>query len=155
VLETFPDSIHFYDVNLRPGNYDMKLVETLMAAASIVKLNDNEAEAISGRTGCSLHEFCELQARLFGLDAIAVTRGDKGCAIYSRGDYAESPAISVQVADTVGAGDAFAAAFLHGFVAGWPAARLAEYANRVGGLVASRSGAVPDWTLAELETPAK
>jgi len=155
VLETFPESIHFYDVNLRPGHYDMKLVETLMAAASVVKLNENEAEAISGRPGGSLQEFCELQARLFGLDAIAVTRGDKGCAVHCKGEYAESPAVPVVVADTVGAGDAFAAAFLHGVVAGWPAARIADYANRVGALVAGRHGAVPDWNVEELEQPKK
>ncbi len=155
VLETFPDSIHFYDVNLRPGHYDMKLVEALMALASVVKLNDDEAEAISGRPGCSLREFCELQARLFGLDAIAVTRGEKGCAIYCGGEYAESPAIPVTVADTVGAGDAFAAAFLHGVVAGWPAARIADYSNRVGALVASRHGAVPEWSVTELEPSIK
>ena len=51
--------------------------------------------------------------------------------------------------DTVGAGDAFAAAFLHGLGAGWPTPKVADFANRVGALVASRRGAIPDWTIAE------
>jgi fructokinase len=153
ILETFPESIHFYDVNLRPSHYDLKLVEKLMAMASIVKLNDSEAEAIGGRTSCSLEDFCKSQARLFGLDAIAVTRGEKGCAVFSGGEYAESPAVAVKVADTIGAGDAFSAAFLHGVVATWPAARIADYANRVGALVASRHGAIPEWNIEELEQP--
>jgi fructokinase len=153
VLETFPDSIHFYDVNLRPRQYDLKLVERLMSAASVVKLNDSEAEVISGQTVRSLRDFCESQARQFSLQAIAVTRGDKGCAVFSGDQYAEAPAIPVKVADIVGAGDAFSAAFLHGVVSNWSAARIAEFANRVGALVAGRPGAVPDWTFEELEQP--
>jgi len=54
------------------------------------------------------------------------------------------------VADTVGAGDAFAAALLHGLDAGWPALEVADFANRLGALVASRSGGTPEWSLAEL-----
>ena len=153
VLETFPDSIHFYDVNLRPGHFDLKLVETLMANASVVKLNDSEAEAICGHTRCSLKDFCESQARQFSLEAIAVTRGEKGCAVFCGDEYAEAPAVPVKVADTVGAGDAFAAAFLHGVVTGWSASRIADYANRVGALVASRHGAVPTWSVEEAELP--
>jgi fructokinase len=51
----------------------------------------------------------------------------------------------------VGAGDAFAAAFLHGIAQGWSAARTAEFANRLGALVASRAGGVPEWSPAELD----
>ena len=155
VLETFPQTIHFYDVNLRPGHYDLKLVETLMGCATVVKLNDSEAQTISGHAGLTLRDFCESQARQFNLEAIAVTRGETGCAVFYDGEYAESPAFPVKVADTVGAGDAFAAAFLHGVVNTWPAARIADYANRVGALVASRHGAVPEWTVAEIEPPVK
>jgi fructokinase len=54
------------------------------------------------------------------------------------------------VADPVGAGDAFAAGFLHGLDGGWPAAKIAQLANRLGALVASRPGAIPDWRVEEL-----
>ena len=56
----------------------------------------------------------------------------------------------MDVADTVGAGDAFAAAFMHGLDADWPLLDIATFANRVGALVASRHGAIPDWTLEEV-----
>jgi len=56
----------------------------------------------------------------------------------------------VRVADTVGAGDAFAAAFLHGLWQGWNPSQVADFANRVGALVASRTGAIPMWTLDEV-----
>jgi sugar/nucleoside kinase (ribokinase family) len=57
--------------------------------------------------------------------------------------------LRIEVADTVGAGDAFAAAFVHGLGKGWPAPQIADFANRVGALVASRPGAIPPWTAEE------
>jgi fructokinase len=49
----------------------------------------------------------------------------------------------VKVADTVGAGDAFTAALVHGYLRGTPLAQINETANRVGAWVASQSGATP------------
>jgi fructokinase len=59
------------------------------------------------------------------------------------------------VADTVGAGDAFAAAFLHGLDSGLPAGEIGDFANRLGALVASRPGGAAPWTLDELQGLAK
>ncbi len=151
VLNTFPKAIRFYDVNLRSGHYDLECVKDLMSRATVVKLNEKEAAEITGSTHPSLREFCETHANLFGLQAIAVTRAENGCAMLVNGDYVEAPAYRVEVADTVGAGDAFGAAFLHGIAQGWPAAKIADIANRTGAWVASRPGAVPPWSLQELE----
>ena len=62
----------------------------------------------------------------------------------------KSPGTACKVADTVGAGDAFSAAFLHGLNAGWPAARLAIL-RIVWALVASRPGGAAPWSLDEIE----
>jgi len=55
----------------------------------------------------------------------------------------------VSVVDTVGAGDAFAAAFLHGIHLGWPMDRIAAFTNALGAVVASSPGATPEWTIDE------
>src|ERR1035437_7181889 len=83
--------------------------------------------------------------------SVAVTRGERGCAVRIGNDRAECPGYTVKVVDTVGAGDAFAAAFLHGLAAEWSAAKTGDFANRLGALVASRAGAVPRWSPGELE----
>ena len=57
-------------------------------------------------------------------------------------DYVEADGIPVDVVDTVGAGDAFAAAFVHGLASSWPAARIADAANRAGAAVATVRGAI-------------
>ncbi|MBV9671140.1 MAG: hypothetical protein JOZ43_09305, partial [Acidobacteriales bacterium] len=78
-----------------------------------------------------------------------ITRAERGCAIYYEGSFVEVKGFEVSVADTVGAGDAFAAAFLHGLNEGWTMEQVGKFANAAGALVASRAGATPEWTLDE------
>jgi fructokinase len=143
----------FYDVNLRRGSYEPALVRELMSKATVVKLNEDEALEIASmyrrKHGHSLEDFCRGYAFEFGWSAVCVTRGARGCALLIGREYIEANGYAVGVADAVGAGDAFAAAFVHGLGSGWPIRQIADFANRVGALVASRRGAIPDWNLEE------
>jgi fructokinase len=138
----------FYDLNLRPNCWSTELVSDLLAHAHSVKLNEEEAGILANvfSLSKSFRPFCEEAARRFHLETLCITRGPDGCALFSDGAFIESPGFSISVADTVGAGDAFSAALLHGFHKGWRLPEIAEFANRVGALVASRSGAMPAWT---------
>lgn len=150
LAEALPGARRFYDINLRRNSYTPELVAELMATAHVVKMNDDEAIRIDAMSGCrhdSLSDFTEFWSRQSGWTAVAVTRGATGCAVRIGGDYAEPPGYTVKVADTVGAGDAFAAALLHGLAQGWDARRTGDFANRVGAVVASRPGGVPTWTM--------
>ena len=152
LLDRAPQTRRFYDVNLRSDGYTPELIRALMSRATIVKLNHEEVEAIARMFGTrhgSLEEFCRSYADLYKWTGVCVTRGPIGCAVLMGGKYMEARGYPVQVVDTVGAGDAFAAAFLHGLGNGWPTLETADFANRVGALVASRRGAIPDWTISE------
>jgi fructokinase len=152
LMGSHPGARRFYDVNLRVDSYTPELVEELMGCADIVKLSDAEVEMVRGMHGGrpgSLEVFAREYAGRFGWQAVCVTRGADGCALLIGDDFVQAPGYAVAVADTVGAGDAFAAAFLHGINAGWPTAEIADFANRVGALVASRAGGVPPWTVEE------
>jgi fructokinase len=119
-----------------------------------VKLNDVEVGMVGqmfGTPETTVESFCRNYAARFGWQAVCVTRGSEGCALLLAGEYLELPGYRVKVADTVGAGDAFAAALVHGIHAGWPAREVGDFANRLGALVASRSGGVPAWTANELQ----
>lgn len=149
-----PGARRFYDINLRPNCYTPALVDELMRRANAVKLNDEEAVEVDRLFGLhhdTLEEFCRDWSARLGWDAVCITRGGQGCAVLAGGVYAEVPGYPVRVVDTVGSGDAFAAAFLHGLSKGWPPARTGGFANRLGAVVASRAGGVPEWTLAECE----
>jgi len=152
ILDRTSGARRFYDVNLRSDGYTPALIQQLMSLATIVKLNHEEVEAIAHMLGSrhgSLEEFCRNYAALYKWEGVCVTRGSLGCTVLMGGQYIEAPGYPVQVVDTVGAGDAFAAAFLHGLGSGWPTPEIADFANRVGALVASRRGAIPDWTISE------
>jgi fructokinase len=155
LLEAAKKAHKFYDLNLRPNSYDATLVNDLMARASIMKMNDEEVVTIAKLFGYpyqSLEKFCRDHAARFGWEAVCITRGSKGCSLLIADQFVEAPGYSITVADAVGAGDAFAAAFVHGLGAGWPAAKIGDFANRVGALIASRHGAIPQWSIEEVQS---
>lgn len=146
---------NFYDINLRPSCYEPQLVSDLISQATVVKLNDEEVPVVDrmfGRSHTTLEGFCRDYADNLRCEAVCVTCGSKGCAVLIGDDFIEAPGYDVTVADTVGAGDAFAAAFLHGLDSHWTVEQVADFANRVGALVAARAGAVPEWTIEEVRT---
>jgi fructokinase len=151
LLDELDTVVKFYDLNLRPGADSPELVKHLLERADVVKLNEDELNRV--HEFCSLPSsvegFCREGAARYGWRAVAITLGARGCALLADGSYIEESGCSVQVADTVGAGDAFAAAFMHGLSLSRPLPEVAAFANRVGALVARRRGAIPDWTLEE------
>ena len=155
MLDALPKASRFYDLNLRPGNDSPRLVLDLMERADVVKLNEEELHTVREFSGLPepIEQFCREGSRRFGWRAVCVTLGERGCALLVDEEYAEAAGHPVDVADPVGAGDAFAAAFLHGLISKWPVETIASFANRVGALVASRHGAIPDWTFEEVVQP--
>ena len=158
LLKALPSCSKFYDPNLRPGSGSIALVSRLLGLADAVKINEEEMESVRKFVGlpAGREAFCREGSRRFGWKAVCVTLGARGCAMLKGDDYVEAEGQHVNVADTVGAGDAFGAAFLHGLILRWPVSQIAAFANRVGALVASRHGAIPDWTpkeAVELGTP--
>ncbi len=155
ILAATPTARRFYDINLRDGHWDFDLVQRLSRAATVLKLNESEASLLFEQTQkahtFALEDFCSYWSATFGVNTICVTLGDKGCAIFEGNALQVFPGYPIKAVDTVGAGDAFAAGFLHGFNQGWRLERIAAFANSLGATVASRPGAIPPWTLADLE----
>ena len=152
LLDSAGPARRFYDVNLRKDAYEPALILELMARATVVKLNDDEAGVLSRMFGWpadTLEHFCREVSSRFGWEAVCITRSHRGCALLIGKEYLEAEGYAVDVVDAVGAGDAFAAAFVHGMGSGWPPKKIADFANRVGALVASRAGAIPPWTMQE------
>lgn len=136
----------YYDINLRKGHYTRGLVEELLSYADILKLNDDEVSLINEIFDFGLNTEEQIVNRLFQdfkFDIIIVTRGDKGASAYTPESVFSVGGIEVEVKDTVGAGDAFSAAFIAEYVKSGDIASAVEKGNRLGAYVASRAGAVP------------
>jgi fructokinase len=148
VLDALRGALKFYDLNLRPGAESPALVEALLAHADVIKLNEHELARVSKFTGlpADVESFCYAASERYDLHAVSITLGERGCAILTRGEFVAARAYPVVVADTVGAGDSFAAAFLHGLCRQWPVREVADFANRIAADVAARHGSLPDGT---------
>lgn len=139
LLDTAAGDAVFFDVNLRQDFWSRETVERGIAKADFLKVNDDE-RAILGL------DADDLFARHPRLRAVIETRGAQGCVVSARGEkpFASPAAPSGPVVDTVGAGDAFAAAFIAEVLKGGSLQSAAEAGNRRAGMVAARPGAVPE-----------
>jgi fructokinase len=143
---TRPEAVRIFDVNLRQNFYTEQVLAESMKLATIVKLNHEELPKIM-----HLHEW-ESQGEkdsarrllsFHNLKLVCVTRGNGGSLLMSSDECSEHPGFKVKVADTVGAGDAFTATLVNGYLRGTSLGEINETANRVGAWVASQSGATP------------
>ncbi len=102
-------------------------------------------ELLEIRAG-DVYQFARALLDRFALTHVFITRSGEGCIAIARDSAVEEPGVTVTVADTVGAGDAFSAAMIVGLLAQWPLGEVARFANRAGALVASYPGAMPHVT---------
>lgn len=140
-----PNALRVFDINLRQSFYSREIIEESLALANVLKLNDAELPVLAGMfrlTGDALEQMAEL-ARRFELRAIALTRGGAGSLLFHEHHWSQHPGIAADVRDTIGAGDAFTAAFVLGLLHRWPLAEIDLRANEVAAFVCSQRGATP------------
>jgi fructokinase len=143
----------FCDVNLRMSFYDRDVLDWSFRHSDTVKLNEDEAAVVRqlfGTTEEDREAFCKCLRREFGIRWVCLTGGENGAWIYSQDGFASCPASRVEVIDTIGAGDAFAAAMIRNLYTDTSPSAACAFACRVGGFVASRRGAVPAYTLSDI-----
>lgn len=152
LLELLPQARYaVFDVNLRAPHYSIALVEALMTASDMIKLNDEELTILSADSGATdLRTNMRLLSERSGASMVCVTRGKDGAVVYSEGRFTEHPGFRVTVKDTVGSGDSFLAGFLAKRLNGAAIAEALEFACAVGALVAMHSGANPDIALEDI-----
>ena len=143
-----------YDVNLRRDNWNLRLVERLSHYSDVVKMNESEARTFADAINIGDHqnwlsEFCCAWLNRFNLECLCVSLGSRGCAITTADTACVIPCVPIASVDALGAGDAFCAGLLHGWHHGWNIDDIGELANFLGAVVASKLGAIPDWSAEE------
>jgi fructokinase len=141
--------LRIFDVNLRPPYYSQERIWLLLQFADIVKMNEQELQQITAWFDLAAGgEAAQLQAvkERFGLQMVIVTRGENGAAVLNDQGYVEHPGYSVEVADTIGSGDAFLATFLSNYLQQRPLVEALKGACAIGAFVASRPGATPQYS---------
>lgn len=139
-------TLKVFDVNLRQSFYSAETLSASMRLADIVKLNDEELPRIMGLFKFAHRDDLSSARNLlreYDLSLVCVTRGGRGSLLVREQDSSVHPGFKVQVADTVGSGDAFTAGLVHEYLHGAPLDLMNEVANLVGAWVASEVGAMP------------
>lgn len=142
---TRPRCLRVFDVNLRQPMPKPDVIRNSIELANVLKLNECEWPFVASCVGLSSDwstGAAELLRRT-GVQLVAVTRGAKGSVILTANQALEQEADLVEVEDTIGAGDAFAATLAVGLLYGMPLAQVQAAATRVSAFVCTRAGATP------------
>jgi fructokinase len=110
---TRSDCIRLFDVNLRSPFYSPDVLRESARLATILKCNDEElpeVSAVLGHAASPTRPGAQALAAHLKVDLVAITLGAHGSVLATPKESAEHAGFAVKVADTVGAGDAFAAA---------------------------------------------
>ena len=160
------------DLNLRPPFYSKDVLRFSLESADVFKLNDAEAveldemfgdlvpptlSSLADRDGglgdAILHRKSEVDATLaqwaenwqrrFALGVVIVTCGAHGAYLFNGNRHSCAPAVHVQVADAVGAGDSFSAVCVVGILEGIDDETIVDVASKRAAFVCSQNGATP------------
>lgn len=140
------DSLVVFDVNLRQGFYNKEILCDSMSRCNILKINDGELVAVSrmfGYPGIDLQDKCWILLGKYNLKMLILTCGINGSYVFTPGNISFMPTPKVEVADTVGAGDSFTAAFIANILKGRPVAEAHAKAVQTSAFVCTKNGAMP------------
>jgi fructokinase len=140
------DCLRVLDLNLRPPFYSPALIAESLERCSVLKMNGAELIVVSEQLGLYGDERDQVAAlaERFYLRAVAITRGEAGSLLWRDGERDEMTSLGVRVVDTVGAGDAFAAALVDGLLRELPLAQLHQRAARAAAQTCAHAGALPE-----------
>lgn len=140
------DSLVVFDVNLRQGFYNKEILCNSMSRCNILKINDEELVTVSrmfGYPGIDLQDKCWILLGKYNLKMLILTCGINGSYVFTPGNVSFQPTPKVEVADTVGAGDSFTAAFISSILKGRSVQEAHSRAVRTSAYVCTRKGAMP------------
>lgn len=148
-LDAMPDGegqLKIFDINLRQDFYTKEVLCSSFRKCNILKINDEELVAISrmfGYPGIDLQDKCWILLAKYNLKMLILTCGINGSYVFTPGEVSFVDTPKVVVADTVGAGDSFTAAFCAGILKGMPITEAHRLAVKISAYVCTQNGAMP------------
>lgn len=140
------ENLIVFDVNLRQGFYNKEILCNSMKRCNILKINDEELVTVSrmfGYPGIDLQDKCWILLGKYNLKMLILTCGINGSYVFTPGNVSFQPTPKVEVADTVGAGDSFTAAFISSVLKGKSVLEAHSLAVRTSAFVCTEKGAMP------------
>ena len=140
------DTLKIFDINLRQGFYTKEILCNSFSKCNVLKINDEELVTVSrmfGYPGIDLQDKCWILLAKYNLKMLILTCGVNGSYVFTPGNvsFVETP--RVEVADTVGAGDSFTAAFVSSILSGLSIGEAHKLAVETSAYVCTQNGAMP------------
>ena len=140
-----PEVIKFLDINLRKKCYTSTSIEESLRMTNILKANDEElliTKELLGLKSDNLKDLARETLHTFNIEIILCTLGPNGAFCLTRDDeFFYDPGYQVTLGDTVGAGDAFSAGFVHYYMNSQPIGEALRFGNAAGAMIATTTGA--------------
>lgn len=140
------DTLVVFDVNLRQGFYNKEILCNSIKRCNILKINDEELVTVSrmfGYPGIDLQDKCWILLGKYNLKMLILTCGINGSYVFTPGNVSFQSTPKVEVADTVGAGDSFTAAFIASILKGKSVQEAHSTAVQTSAFVCTKKGAMP------------
>ncbi len=140
------DTLVVFDINLRQNFYTKEILTNSMERCNVLKINDEELVIISrlfGYPGIDLQDKCWILLGKYNLKMLILTCGVNGSYVFTPGKVSFQPTPKVEVADTVGAGDSFTAAFIASILKGKSVEEAHAKAVQTSAFVCTKKGAMP------------
>lgn len=147
------DSLKIFDINLRLDYYTKEIIEESLQMANMMKINDEEVIKIANLFDWDGEEqdICRKLLEKYDLSILILTKGTEGSFVFTPRQTSYQPTPKVHVADTVGAGDSFTAAFIAAYLHGQRIEDAHQLAVEVSAYVCLQHGAMPKLPDAYLE----
>lgn len=139
------DSLKIFDINLRLNFYSKEIIHESLEMSNIMKINDEEVIKVANLYGWKgdEQEICGRLLEDYKLDILVLTKGTDGSFVFTPRQTSYQPTPKVHVADTVGAGDSFTAAFVAAYLHGERIEDAHQLAVEVSAYVCLQHGAMP------------
>jgi fructokinase len=146
IAAVMPTTHRVLDLNLRDPFCEQKNIEFVLSYADILKLNDEELNRITkmfGFPSCPVEKQLQKLQEFYQFRLVILTCGSNGNWLTTKSEQIFTPGIKVDVVDTVGAGDAFTAASVIGFLLKKPLSLIGLKANELGAYICTQHGGTP------------
>ncbi len=145
IIHESKGSIKFLDLKLRKNCYTGIILESSLNFADILRLKESELYSLKRELGLKGEKLDVLTKELiwkYNIELVLVTKGKNGVfGMDNKNNYYQDPGYMIEQKDTVGAGIAFSAGFLHYYLNGKSVEEAINFGNATGAMVASTTGA--------------
>ncbi|MCX6327326.1 MAG: carbohydrate kinase [Bacteroidia bacterium] len=143
------NSLRILDINFRQHYFSPETIEKSLNLSNVLKVNDEELVVLCklfSRDG-SEEEECRWFIDKFNLRMMILTAGANYSTIFTSGEISKISTPKTDVADTVGAGDAFTGALASSIIAGKTIKEAHRFAVETAAFVCTKAGAWPEYEL--------